>query len=99
MSRLRHRVSETTDAGAGEGNRTLVVSLEGCRSTIELHPRDWVGWTASGGQRRIRTFEGVSQQIYSLPRLATSVSTHKAVINTYSTLTLNRLVIRHVIKL
>jgi hypothetical protein len=28
-----------TDAGAGEGNRTLVVSLEGFCSTIELHPR------------------------------------------------------------
>ena len=26
-------------AGAGEGNRTLVVSLEGFCSTIELHPR------------------------------------------------------------
>ena len=26
-------------AGAGEGNRTLVCSLEGCRSTIELHPQ------------------------------------------------------------
>jgi hypothetical protein len=25
--------------GAGEGNRTLVFSLEGCCSTIELHPR------------------------------------------------------------
>src|SRR6516162_7604060 len=25
--------------GAGEGNRTLVISLEGCCSTIELHPR------------------------------------------------------------
>src|SRR5215472_3702359 len=25
--------------GAGEGNRTLVLSLEGCCSTIELHPR------------------------------------------------------------
>ncbi len=25
-------------AGAGEGNRTLVISLEGCCSTIELHP-------------------------------------------------------------
>ena len=24
---------------AGEGNRTLVISLEGCCSTIELHPR------------------------------------------------------------
>src|SRR5437764_11129578 len=28
-----------TGAGAGEGNRTLVFSLEGCCSTIELHPR------------------------------------------------------------
>src|SRR5215218_1071205 len=26
------------DFGAGEGNRTLVISLEGCCSTIELHP-------------------------------------------------------------
>ena len=25
--------------GAGEGNRTLVISLEGCCSTIELHPQ------------------------------------------------------------
>ena len=25
--------------GAGEGNRTLVSSLENCRSTIELHPQ------------------------------------------------------------
>ena len=28
----------TSDFGAGEGNRTLVVSLEGFCSTIELHP-------------------------------------------------------------
>src|SRR5690606_15870122 len=27
------------ETGAGEGNRTLVISLEGCCSTIELHPR------------------------------------------------------------
>ena len=27
--------------GAGEGNRTLVVSLEGFCSTIELHPPSW----------------------------------------------------------
>jgi hypothetical protein len=26
------------EVGAGRGNRTLVCSLEGCRSTIELHP-------------------------------------------------------------
>ncbi len=28
-----------TNLGAGEGNRTLVFSLEGCCSTIELHPQ------------------------------------------------------------
>src|SRR6266542_1512872 len=32
--------------------------------------------TAFGGPGWIRTSEGVSQQIYSLPRLATSVPTH-----------------------
>src|SRR5580692_2420196 len=31
--------SETEGSGAGEGNRTLVISLEGFCSTIELHPR------------------------------------------------------------
>src|SRR5512147_735181 len=33
-----HRTSSATLIGAGEGNRTLVVSLEGFCSTIELHP-------------------------------------------------------------
>jgi hypothetical protein len=28
------------NVGAGEGNRTLVISLEGCCSTIELHPHN-----------------------------------------------------------
>ena len=33
-------ITEVLDfIGAGEGNRTLVFSLEGCCSTIELHPR------------------------------------------------------------
>ncbi len=31
--------SNVLSVGAGEGNRTLVISLEGCCSTIELHPR------------------------------------------------------------
>jgi hypothetical protein len=34
--------------GAGEGNRTLVISLEGCCSTIELHPHRSTG----SGDRR-----------------------------------------------
>ncbi len=37
------------EVGAGEGNRTLVISLEGCCSTIELHPR------TGGGSRRTAT--------------------------------------------
>src|ERR1017187_6644539 len=36
---LRGRLTRDQHAGAGEGNRTLVVSLEGFCSTIELHPR------------------------------------------------------------
>jgi hypothetical protein len=68
--------------GAGEGNRTLVISLEGCCSTIELHPRreqssDVVDqvmrvsetdlcFSRDGGGGRTRTYEGVSQRIYSL---------------------------------
>jgi hypothetical protein len=34
-----NRSREQGDFGAGEGNRTLVISLEGFCSTIELHPR------------------------------------------------------------
>jgi hypothetical protein len=34
------------NTGAGEGNRTLVFSLEGCCSTIELHPRKHVHYHA-----------------------------------------------------
>src|SRR5262245_66140256 len=90
--------------GAGEGNRTLVISLEGCCSTIELHPhakltpyerskarprrppspdkgafdkrlrraslrprlasRSAEG-AKPGGVGRPRTYEGVTQRIYS----------------------------------
>jgi hypothetical protein len=79
---LLHLLAATASffAGAGEGNRTLVVSLEGFCSTIELHPRSF-STTAdslhlllqlnSGGGGWIRTNVGVSQQIYSLPPLAT----------------------------
>ena len=78
--------------GAGEGNRTLVISLEGFCSTIELHPHRSIRLPYSagsdsvlarpallcrpalcrpGGGGWIRTNVGVSQQIYSLPPLAT----------------------------
>src|SRR5262245_30160032 len=80
--------------GAGEGNRTLVISLEGCCSTIELHPRTRsptceptfaktsagafairrlasrsAAGAKAGGGGRTRTYEGVSQRIYSPPPL------------------------------
>src|SRR5262249_39818219 len=49
--------------GAGEGNRTPVFSLEGCCSTIELHPQahEVVFWWRGldSNQRRL------SQRIYS----------------------------------
>ena len=37
--------------GAGRGNRTLVFSLEGCCSTIELYPRAASGNTSRGGSQ------------------------------------------------
>ena len=37
--RRRRMGQGRANTGAGEGNRTLVCSLGGCRSTIELHPR------------------------------------------------------------
>ena len=36
---LLAHISAFAEAGAGEGNRTLVPSLEGWYSTIELHPQ------------------------------------------------------------
>src|SRR5882762_9021438 len=40
MPGLMYPVAEfPVSIGAGEGNRTLVISLEGFCSTIELHPR------------------------------------------------------------
>ena len=41
--------------GAGDGNRTHVISLEGWSSTIELHPQIF---HLNGGEGRIRTSEG-----------------------------------------
>jgi hypothetical protein len=37
-----------TQAGAGEGNRTLITSLEGWSSTIELHPHSSSGFSSLG---------------------------------------------------
>ena len=62
--------------GAGKGNRTLTSSLEGLRSTIELHPHNPKNNTPvsskislNGGGGKIRTFEDRSQRVYSPPHL------------------------------
>ena len=71
-------------SGAGEGNRTLVVSLEGFCSTIELHPQaelhppegfrpvsDNLACEMDGGGGWIRTNVDVRQRVYSPSPLAT----------------------------
>src|SRR5665213_182484 len=55
-------------AGAGSGNRTRILSLEGCCTTIVLYPRTGSS-NARGGGSRTRTCEGVRQRIYSPPPL------------------------------
>ena len=55
--------------GAGEGNRTLVISLEGCCSTIELHPRETLRrrwWRRLDSNQRT-----LSERIYSPSPLTT----------------------------
>ncbi|SCW10767.1 hypothetical protein ESCNG_410005 [Neisseria gonorrhoeae] len=64
--------------GAGEGNRTLTVSLEGFCSTIELHPH----YSLLPQVRILVEGEGfepskLSQQIYSLPPLTARESLQK----------------------
>ena len=74
--------------GAGEGNRTLTVSLEGFCSTIELHPQTYcinapTHWNLVVGEG----FEPskLSQQIYSLPPL-TARESHQRDWASYSNL-------------
>ena len=102
---LHRYCSCITKAGAGEGNRTLVISLEGFSSTIELHPQSkllnyihsYFTYSAptsfatysSGGESWIRTNVGVSQQIYSLPPLAARASLREPNIFSCSATTVN----------
>src|SRR5205085_8738519 len=74
--------TESGRRGAGGGNRTHVASLEGWNSTIELHPLEWpflnfaptfdpaaiqpAAIPGAGGGGRIRTYEDIRRQIYSL---------------------------------
>ena len=75
--------------GAGEGNRTLVISLEGFCSTIELHPPKFLNlqclrFTHKHFPSIELLVEGegfepskLSQQIYSLPPLTARESLRK----------------------
>src|SRR3954454_2762097 len=56
--------SLTDRAGAGEGNRTLVVSLEGFCSTIELHPQTIERTQFSLGARQ--SAQGFSNSLFAL---------------------------------
>ena len=60
---LKHLADEFLNSknGAGEGNRTLITSLEGWGFTTKLHPHKLYG-----GGRRIRTYVDIRRQIYSL---------------------------------
>ena len=75
---LQGLIFTTVLLGAGEGNRTLVLSLEGFSSTIELHPRgptsfdyNFTQLPAFGGGDWIRTSVLIRGQIYSLLPLTT----------------------------
>ena len=78
-NRLRPATKNFLQIGAGEGNRTLVISLEGFCSTIELHPQgphlSHAQFTffpnLPGGGGWIRTSVLVRGQIYSLLPLTT----------------------------
>src|SRR5574338_987177 len=72
--RVNYFVHAAMFNGAGDGNRTRTSSLEGYSSTIELLPPVSRFESNCGGGRWIRTTEGMSQQIYSLPPLAAWVS-------------------------
>src|ERR1044072_4203387 len=59
--------------GAGEGNRTLVISLEGCCSTIELHPhRDSIRQTVFKSQIRSHKPAGIVCRRHALTASARS---------------------------
>src|SRR5580700_6447560 len=51
----------------------------GFRRSVACHTKPRACEAAKYGQEWIRTTEGVSQQIYSLPRLATSVPTRDGI--------------------
>lgn len=60
--------------GAGEGNRTLVVSLEGFCSTIELHPPISKRCASTGSSAAIATDDGARQSGNGFRRSGNAVS-------------------------
>ena len=71
--------SDTFPKRFREGSRIVKSKMSGSPTfqNVDVVPTFFIPkgyW--DGGQSRIRTCEGVSQRIYSPPRLATSVSTH-----------------------
>ena len=73
--------------GAGEGNRTLVISLEGFSSTIELHPQNHQPATPKNQNHPLQrswwrekdsNLRRQSRQIYSLIPLTAWVSLHNS---------------------
>ena len=61
--------------GAGEGNRTLVISLEGCCSTIELHPRTFTAGALINLSQERRSNclpQGAPGQVREIPSLGRS---------------------------
>ena len=74
------RQSIELSVGAGRGNRTLVFSLEGCCSTIELHPRrdapqdlsggapdSWQAWAAKSMRERPSRARGCRSRLATRP--------------------------------
>ena len=72
--------------GAGEGNRTLVLSLEGFSSTIELHPRNHHPQLACGywWREKDSNLRRLSRQIYSLIPLTAWVSLQPGTENSHT---------------
>ena len=53
--------------GAGEGNRTLITSLEGWGFTTKLHPQEW--WLRTESNRRHKDFQSFALPTELLSRL------------------------------
>src|SRR3990167_380433 len=74
---IGRNLTEKPDSCQGRWSRRSVSNRRPAVYKTAALPLSYAGMgVPHGGQRRVRTFEGVSQEIYSLPRLTTSVSAH-----------------------